>query len=164
MTKNASDIATIDPAAPSRTWTPGPGKRILARVLDAVIVGIPASLLLAVMGLPAPTIGLGGTDAWAQSAITAGVWFVYYVAFEAVSGATFAKRIMNMRVVSEAEEAAGLGPAALRNSWILLGLIPAIGGLLLLGVMLWIVVSVSRSETRTGIHDRIAGTAVVGVV
>lgn len=160
MDRNPSTNATVEPTT-KRTWSPGPGKRFLARLLDAVIVGIPVSLILAGMGLPAPTIALGGTEAWAQGAITAGLWFLYYVAFEAVTGATLAKRIMNMKVVSETEGAAGLGPAALRNSWILLGLVPAVGGVLLLGAVVWIVVSIGRSNK--GIHDRLAGTAVIGV-
>lgn len=161
MNPNPSDTETVEPTS-SQTWSPGPGKRVLARVLDAVIVGIPASLLLAVMGLPAPTIGLGGTEAWAQSAITAGLWFLYYVSFEAVSGATFAKRIMNMKVVSDTEGTVGLGSAALRNSWILLGLVPAIGGVLLLGAVVWIVASMGQD--KKGIHDRLAGTVVIGVL
>lgn len=69
-----------------------------------------------------------------------------------------------MKVVSDTEGAAGLGPAALRNSWILLGLIPAIGGVLLLGAVVWIGVSIGQSKSNRGIHDRLAATAVIGVL
>lgn len=161
MGRNTPEAATVDPV-PSETETPGLGKRLLARVLDAVIIGIPASALLAIMGLPAPTIGLGGTSAWLESAVTAGLWFAYYVAFEAVTGATVAKRIMNLKVVSATGGSAALTGAAMRNSWILFGLIPVVGGILLLVAVVWIAASIGRGEQNTGVHDRISGTAVIG--
>jgi uncharacterized RDD family membrane protein YckC len=48
----------------------------------------------------------------------------------------------------------------LRNSWILFGLIPVVGGVILPVAVIWIAVSTGRGDENRGIHDRVAGTAV----
>ena len=50
----------------------------------------------------------------------------------------------------------------LRNSWILFGLIPVVGGVILPIAVIWIAVSTGRGDENRGIHDRVAGTSFVG--
>jgi hypothetical protein len=68
MEQDTREAPTVD-LAPSGTETLGLGRRFLARILDAIIIGIPADALLAIIGLPAPTVGAGGTEAWLESAV-----------------------------------------------------------------------------------------------
>lgn len=138
------------------------GPRVLARLLDALIVGLGASLALAILQLPPPTLGLGGIETWTHSAVTAGLWWAYYVAFESLSGATLGKRIVKLRVVAAGGGRATLAAAALRNAWILFGLVPWIGGVVQIAAVIAIVVTVARHERNRGWHDRLAGTVVTG--
>ncbi len=131
------------------------------RLLDALVLGIPASILLAVAGMPAPTIALGGTDAWVPSAVTSAVWFAYHVGLEATIGTTLGKRLMRVRVVDVAGGAPGLGSAVLRNAWLLAGLLPIVGGVLWLAAIVVITAALTRADGRTAPHDRLAGTRVV---
>lgn len=133
---------------------------MLGRFLDALVVGVPASALLALAGLPAPTIGLGGTEAWVRSAVTAVLWFAYHVVLEARTGATVGKRLATIRVEVEAGRSRLLA-AATRNLWLLLGLVPLVGGFLLVGAVLAIAVTIDRRPAHRGVHDAVAGTTVV---
>lgn len=138
----------------------GIGTRFVARLLDAVIIGLPASLVLAVAGLPAPTIGLGGTEVWMRSAVTGLLWFTYYVAFESRTGWTVGKRLLGIRVAETGGDAPGIAASATRNSWILLGLVPWVGGIAMLAAVIAIAVTISSGEDTRGLHDRLAGTFV----
>lgn len=89
------------PPDPSVTGRPADlGWRFLARLLDAVVVGLPASALVAILGLPAPTIGLGGMDVWTRSAVTVGLWLAYHVIFEWQFRGTVGKRLLRLDVLS----------------------------------------------------------------
>ena len=138
----------------------GIGTRFVARLLDAVIIGLPASLVLAVAGLPAPTIGLGGTDAWMRSGVTGLVWFTYYVVFESRTGRTVGKRLLGIRVAEIGRDVPGVAASAVRNSWILLGLVPWVGGIAMLVAVIAIAATISSGEDNRGLHDRMAGTFV----
>lgn len=145
----------------SPTTAAGLGSRFLARFLDAVLVGIFISISLAVIGLPAPTIGLGGTEAWGQSAATALLWFAYYVVAESFTGTTVGKRLAKLRVVGDDANKPSLVAAAIRNIWIFFGLIPLLGGLILVVAVVIIAVTIARNEDNRGVHDLVADTSVV---
>ena len=139
----------------------GLGWRILGRVLDAVLVGLAYSILAAVVGLPPPTLGLGGVEAWTASALTAAIWLLYYVAAESQWGTTVGKRIVGLRVAGPDWARPSVASAAIRNGWIVFGLIPLVGGLVQLVAVIVIAVTIARSEANRGIHDRLAGTTVL---
>lgn len=141
--------------------TAGPGPRFLARLLDALLVYVPAGLVLQLLGLPPPVFPLGGLDVWAWGAVTALVWFGYYVAFEAGAGGTLGKRLMKLWVVAADGRPPGAGAAAKRNLWLLFGLVPFVGGLAQLVAVVVIAVTISSSEHQRGKHDEFAGTAVM---
>ena len=149
------------PDVPHRTAAPaGLGVRVAARLLDAVLVGLPASVVLGLVGLPAPTLALGGIDAWTHGAITSLLWLAYHAGCEALFGATLGKRIVGLRVVGEHGEVPGPIAATARNLWILAGLLPWVGGLVLLAAVVVIAVSISRHPHHLGRHDEAVGTSV----
>jgi uncharacterized RDD family membrane protein YckC len=149
------------PGQPGLTATPaGLGTRLAARVLDAVLVGLPLSAVLALAGLPAPTLALGGVEAWTHGAVTSLVWLLYHAGCESLFGATLGKRILGLRVVAEDGDVPGPIAATVRNLWLLAGLIPWVGGLVLIAATIVLVVSISRHPHHLGRHDEVAGTSV----
>jgi len=78
---------------------------------------------------------------------------LYFVVMEGFGGATLGKRVLGLRVVTEAGATPGLKRSLLRN---LLRLVDGLPALNLLGVVL-----ILRSPERARFGDRIAGTRVV---
>lgn len=160
---------TADTAAETRSA--GLGPRLLARALDALVIGLPASALLALLGLPAPTIGLGGTEVWTRSAVTALSWLAYHVLAESFFGTTVGKRLVGLRVGDDDRSDVGAGAGAiglpsvrsavLRNVWILFGLVPLIGGVALIVAVVGIAMTILRDDRHRGFHDRLGGTTVL---
>lgn len=141
--------------------TAGLGIRLVARLLDGLLVFIPASIVLAIVGLPAPTMGLGGLSAWTHSLVTSLLWFGYYVALESGSGQTVGKRLVNIRVVGSQGGTPTVSEAATRNVWTLFGLVPIVGGLAQLVAVIVIAVTIGSSPQHRGKHDEFAGTTVM---
>jgi uncharacterized RDD family membrane protein YckC len=138
--------------------TAGLGVRIGARILDALLVGLPAAIILGILGLG----GMGfGTDSWLGSAIISLLWFGYFVWFESNSGATVGKKLLNLRVVVADGSNPSMEAAAKRNVWMLFGLIPLVGGLISLIAVIVIIVTISSNADSRGKHDEFAGTAVM---
>lgn len=127
------------------------GARVGARVLDALIVGIPLGIILGLIGLG--SIGFG--------VVSGLVGFGYFVWLESSQGATVGKKILNMHVVGPGGSHPAVDVAAKRNVWMLLGIIPVVGGLLSLIAVIVIIVTISQSEENRGYHDTFAGTAVL---
>jgi uncharacterized RDD family membrane protein YckC len=138
--------------------TAGLGVRIGARILDALLVGLPAAILLGILGLGG--MGFGG-DTWLGSAIISLLWFGYFVWFESNNGATVGKKLLNLRVVVADGSHPSMEAAAKRNVWMLFGLIPFVGGLLSLIAVIVIIVTISSNPDSRGKHDEFAGTAVM---
>jgi uncharacterized RDD family membrane protein YckC len=145
------------PASGVPASTAGLGVRIGARLLDILLIGIPASILFAILGF-----GTGfGADGWLSGAIVSLLWFGYFVWFESNSGATVGKKLLNLRVVVADGTHPGMEEAAKRNVWMLFGLIPWIGGLLSLVAVIAIIITISSDQHSRGFHDTFAGTAVM---
>jgi uncharacterized RDD family membrane protein YckC len=142
------------PGMPASTATLG--VRIGARLLDFLLVGIPASILLALLGF-----GTYGVDNWLSNAIISVLWFGYFVWFESSSGATVGKKLLNLHVVVADGSHPSLEVAAKRNIWMLFGLIPLVGGILSLVAIIVILVTISSNPQSRGYHDTFAGTAVM---
>jgi uncharacterized RDD family membrane protein YckC len=140
------------------TATAGLGVRIGARLLDVLIVWIPASIVLGIFGIRGDVFGLRG---WLANAVTTGLWFGYYVLMESNQGATLGKRILNLRVVVADGTNPPVDVATKRNVWMLFGLIPWIGGLIGFVAVIVIMVTISSNADNLGYHDQFAGTAVM---
>jgi uncharacterized RDD family membrane protein YckC len=137
------------------TATAGLGARIGARILDGLIVGLPASIIL---GL----VFRLNTTSWIASAIVSLLWFGYFVLMESNRGATVGKGLLNLRVVGADGQPPSIEQAAKRNVWMLIGLIPTfLGGLLSFAAVIAIIVTISSNAANRGIHDQFAETAVM---
>lgn len=131
------------------------GVRAIARFADVVLVMVPAYLLLA------PLILAVLPDARATTWVALGAaWLVvvmYETAFIAAIGQTIGKRALGLRVV-----AVGTGGIPTRGAAFARALVPSI--LLVVGVGVgWFVPYAWAlfQRERRGLHDLIAGTAVV---
>lgn len=135
------------------------GARIGARLLDILIVAIPASILLGILGFG--TYGMFDTGSWVGSAITSVLWFAYFVFMESSRGATIGKQVLNLKVISASGAPPSTEEAAKRNIWMLFGLVPLIGGIASLVAVIVIMVTISSDQHNRGYHDTFAGTAVM---
>lgn len=126
-------------------------QRIGARLLDALLIGIPASLIL-------NQVGVGGIG---SGVVLSLLWFGYFVFLESSQGATVGKKLLKLRVAGL--DGANPPPevAAKRNVWMLAGLIPLVGGFLSLIAVIVIIVTISQNTENRGLHDTFAGAVVV---
>jgi uncharacterized RDD family membrane protein YckC len=131
------------------------GGRLLARLLDGLLVGVPyAVIVLVAFGKPH---GLKGIAAVLLGLVV--VFAAYDVAMTASRGASVGKRIVGLVIADLSGGRPGLSNLVLR-SLVLFGpvFIPGLGQLYLLCC----VISAVRDERlKRGWHDRAAGTVVV---
>lgn len=147
------DGAAAGPAATAEGYG-GLGKRFGARIIDAVIVGV---LLGLVVGL-----GLGLEPTGLAYGVLASVAnLAYFVGMESSRGATLGKRLLGMAVTDEAGGRVSVEQSLRRNWWVLLGLVPVIGGLAGFAVAIYIAVTLTGDERNQGFHDKMAHTLVV---
>jgi uncharacterized RDD family membrane protein YckC len=139
--------------------TAGLGARFGARLLDVLIIGIPASIVFSLAGIGG--LGTFGMRGWISSAIVSVLWFGYYVYFESTTGATLGKKLLNLRVVAADGNPPSTEAAAKRNVWMLFGLVPILGDLASLVAVIVIAVTISSNEFNRGKHDEFAGTGVM---
>ncbi len=128
-------------------------RRVLAFIIDSIIVGAVVSLL--VLGAVVPSVFLGG-----GFPVLWGFWFggivplvilAYFILAEAIYARTIGKQIMGLRVVRKDGKPIDLGTSFLRNIskifWVLL-LLDVVAGLAM------------RGETSQKYSDRYVGTVV----
>jgi uncharacterized RDD family membrane protein YckC len=124
--------------------------RFGARLIDGVIVGIVASVLI----LATDTL----SNYWYTGLFTGLLTFLYFLVFESTQGWTIGKKLLGLSV-----HGPGGAPkptvqqSAIRNSWTLLPIIPFIGGLLGLIAIVVIAVTINSSPIKQGKHDELAG-------
>lgn len=140
--------------------TGGPWIRLGARILDGIIVGIPLSLLFWLI----PGVDVGGVT---YNIVSALIGFGYFVYLESNEGATYGKKILNLRVATQG----GVSPittdaSVRRNWWMLLGVLAGIpvisflASLASLGIAIAIGVTIGSDDRDRGFHDQMAGTIV----
>jgi len=155
------------PTAPGFT-TASMGRRLGARLLDGLVLGVPAGLLFALLGgLTAVSAQETGEPALAPLLLLVLLGYVVLplaaIAYEVVltaRGGTLGKRWLGLRVVQRGTGALpGTGPALLR--WLIFF---AASFVVVVGTVL---VALSpffdESGLRQGWHDLVAGTRVVDV-
>ncbi len=158
--------------APRQTVLAQPGKRILGRILDWLImmaVLLPFYFLL--IGASSTTASSDG----APSGLFFGGFFafmlvatvgqvMYEVAFVAVKGQTPGKMLMKVKVVRDADgQIPGWGPAFLRWAPNLVSLVPCVGSFLSLGLFIWSLVNLFSNPKRQTPFDLAAKTVVIAV-
>lgn len=125
----------------------GLGIRFVARILDSLLIGVPAAIVLGAMGL---------LESALANVIFALLWFAYFVWFEANQGATIGKKLLKLDVSSTDGGLLSMEGAARRNVWMLLGLIPILGGLLSLVAVIVIAYTIYSDGENRGYHDNFA--------
>lgn len=128
-------------------------RRFGARVIDGFLVGIPLGAVL-VFGLGLDPQGAG------YALLTSLVNLGYFVWLETAQGATVGKRLLGLAVTDETGGRITPEQSFKRNWWLLLGLVPFIGGLAGLGVAIYIAATISSDPRNQGFHDRMAGSLV----
>lgn len=128
----------------------GTGGELLPRFGARVVDG----LILMVVGVP---LGLALDFGVAWSLIYTVVIFAYFVLFDVYYGTTLGKQLLGLKVTGPAGDKPTLEQAAIREAFLLPGVIPFIGGLLVLIAEIVIAVTINSSPTRQGKHDELAG-------
>lgn len=136
-------------------------RRLGARLLDGLIVGITLAVLFSVL----PGFGPGG---FVSSALATLLYFGYFVVLESSRGSTLGKQLLGLRVAGPAGDSPVTPDAsARRNAWMLLALlsglplIGALAGLVYLGIVIAIGVTIYTDPRNQGLHDRFGGTVVL---
>ncbi|WP_245721683.1 RDD family protein [Nocardia crassostreae] len=130
----------------------GIGGRALARFIDWIIAGIVGGILFWVLDKASDLPN------WVSILPGAGFGFVYFVLFEVATGSTPGKKVLGLHVNgSGGTDKPSVAASAKRNAYMLLNVIPWIGGLLWFIAAIAIAVTVSSSSTKQGWHDNFAG-------
>jgi uncharacterized RDD family membrane protein YckC len=131
-------------------------RRLVAYIIDMVIVGIPNGIIQAIFlgGAQSGDTSGGATVMALIGSVLILVWSLgYLIFFWTRSGQTPGKKIMGVKVVSTDGELIGVGKAILR----IIGY--AISGIVFYLGFLWIIFD----GNKQGWHDKIAGTYVIRV-
>ncbi len=153
----------------SKANLPSPWIRLVARIVDALIIFIPALIVGLIIGGTA-SVGGGGfssnaftTDgrAIAASLVAGLIGLAYEYYFLAKDGATPGKKVMNIKVISEDGSALGSDGAMRRLILAAAGIVPFVGGLIGLVVGLATIVMIFTDDLRQVPADKVAKSLVV---
>ena len=154
-------------SAPNTAGQPGDlGTRILAKLIDVIIVGIVAGIIGFVVGILLAFSGLPGFLTRVVTAALGAVLYVGYFAFmESNKGQTVGKMLLKLQVQGPNGGNPTMEEAVKRNAYFalgLLGIIPLLGPLLSffawIGAVIYLIVTINNNEqTRQGWHDDFAG-------
>jgi len=143
------------------------GPRLLARLIDGVLLWVVFLVIIVpivVVALFSGSFGIGAAFGGGFSAggFVAGiVWAAivvgYFALMESSRGQTFGKMLMKLKTEGPDGENPSLEMAIKRNIWLALSIVPVVGGLIQLGAVIYIAVTISQSATHTGWHDTFAG-------
>lgn len=135
----------------------GLGKRAGARFIDWIVAGIVGAVLFWLLNRS------GSVPGWLSILPGAGFGFLYFVGFEVVTGSTPGKKLLGLHVNGpDGASKPSLKDSAVRNGYMLLNLIPWIGGALWFVAALSIAATIATSPTKQGWHDKLAdGTQVI---
>lgn len=141
--------------------------RAAARLVDLLLIAVTGSVLwfvgaalTGVADLGPRAVGLLGLVS--QSVVSSLIGVAYFTFLEHRVGRTFGKAIVGTRVIGPDGGPPSLQAAFKRNAWLLLGIVPVLGGLATLAVVVVIAATISGSPLNRGWHDELAGgTAVV---
>jgi len=137
---------------------PGAGRRFAGFLIDSILIGIVGGVIGSLAGIDI-TGGVGATFLF--SLITIILWFIVRVGSEVAWGGSPGKRILGMKVVGPTGERLDAQASLKRNAWYAAGIIPAVGGLVQLGLGIWIGVGISGDPQKRSYFDKFSDAAVV---
>ncbi|KZM68439.1 RDD family protein [Nocardia terpenica] len=134
------------------------GTRFIARIIDALIIGIPAWLILYGIGL---LTGISPASMLMSKVIApmliAVAFTGYCVAQETSRGTTFGKRLVGLRVLAPGGQPPDAQTSLKRNLWAAAALVPCLGAVATLVLSISVAVTISQDPNGQGWHDRFAG-------
>jgi uncharacterized RDD family membrane protein YckC len=143
--------------------------RFLARLIDGILLSVVffaliVPIIIGAMFTGGNTFGFGGSGL-VTSALGAVLYTGYFAFLESNRGQTLGKMLMKIEVRGPDGQHPSLEVAIKRNAWLLLSIIPIIGGLAQFVVSIIIAVTINNNvQTRQGWHDDFAGgTSVIKV-
>jgi uncharacterized RDD family membrane protein YckC len=138
----------------SRDAPGGLGRRLVARLVDAIVLAAVGSVAGVAFDFNVLWLVL-------QSLLV----FAYFVLADVVAGTTLGKRMLGLRVTGPDGGRPDLRQAAVREAFTLVGAVPYVGPVLALAAWIVIGVTINASATGQGKHDDLAGgTRVVGTM
>ncbi|MFD3813244.1 RDD family protein [Rhodococcus sp. NPDC058639] len=151
------------PPAPGAGFGPTrPGEllpRLGARIIDALIVGIPMAILTSIVVFGSDS----GFMAFVMSVLSGVAAFAYWTYFESTKGATIGKKLLGLSVVGPGGGLPTREQAAKRNAFVALQIlsgIPFLGWLVSLAsfaAWIGIAVTIEQDSGKQGFHDKFAG-------
>lgn len=143
---------------PVGTWP-----RFGAKIIDYLVLLIPIFIISLIVGGDGTgaVSAIGGRQILA-SMITTLLIYAYFVYLESTRGQTVGKMALGYKVIGPDGNVPATDVAARRNAYLLLGLIPILGGLAQFVLVIVIAVTINNDPFKRGWHDNFAGgTAVV---
>jgi len=155
------------PPAPSGYAPPSPlgdlGSRIVAGIVDYIIIGIVTGILSIFLIAPGAMTGPGTMGTFEAAGWMSGLWgiigvmwllwLVYFTYFEGTSGQTIGKKFTHIKVIKENGSKCDFGSALVRN---ILRIIDHLPFLYILGIIL-----IAATEKKQRLGDMLAKTIVV---
>lgn len=145
-----------------------PWLRLVARIIDAILVFIPSFLIGSLLGGTEPTGDSFSSIAFntSGSAILAGligglIGLAYEYFFLAKDGATLGKKAVSIKVVLEDGSPLGSNGAMRRLALAAIGVVPLVGGLVGIVVFLATIVMIFADDRRQVPADKIAKSLVI---
>lgn len=157
------DQPGVDPAAASQLTPVGPWPRLGARIIDGLVLFVPNLIIAAILtdGDGSGFTGIGTDDNLLYLFVTTFVGYGYAVWLEAARGQTVGKMAIGIKVIGPDGRVPATDVAARRNAWLLLSLIPILGGILSFIAAIAIGVTINSDPFNRGVHDNFAGGSAV---
>lgn len=121
----------------------GVGSRFLALLIDGIILGIIAGILVAILGVQRASI---------SSSTTGLIGIIYFIVLEKIYGGTLGKKALGLRVTREDGAPISWSESIIRN---LLRIIDGLVGYLVGAIIIW------NSPLKQRLGDKLAHTVVV---
>ncbi len=153
------------PGSYDKASLPSPWVRLVARIVDGLIIGIPAFIIVIIIG--GNYNGVAGSNFSTDgSAIVASlliglISLGYEYFFLAKDGATPGKKLLNIKVISEDGSELGSDGAMRRLILAAAGILPLIGGLIGAVVGLATIVMIFTDDRRQVPADKVAKSLVI---
>lgn len=153
----------------NKATLPSPWVRLLARIIDGIIVGVPVLIIGLLFGVSAAAGGgFGGSGGFSTDGASiafgllgglVGLAYEYY--FLAKDGATLGKKAMSIKVVLEDGSPLGSDGAMRRLILAAIGIVPIIGGIVGIFVGLGTIIMIFTDDLRQVPADKVAKSIVV---
>jgi len=164
-TNCGASLEVAAPAAPppSGYTPPSPladlGSRIVAGLIDYILIGIIAAVLFFVAFAPffAGPMWMTGGFGWGWFGGMFGLqfllWLIYFTYFEGTSGQTIGKKFLHVRVVKDDGSRCDFGSALVRS---ILRIVDSLPAIYILGIIL-----IAATDKKQRLGDMLARTIVV---